>query len=471
MTIADKNTRTLIVAYSVVTVISVVTGAAGNWYFLLGVPVLVLYAFLAVVDFKKLFFLLLAFLPFTIEVWLPNGTVTDLPTEPMIVSLMGIYILYVLRNGAKLKSGFLRHPITMLLIIHMVWMFFTVLTSQAFIVSLKWFLAKCWYVTTFYFLAGSILRSEEDLKKIVWVVLPPLLITVVYVTVRHAAYDFSFADVHRVMSPFYRNKVMYACMLTVFIPFVWYGMKWYNRFSIKWWFLLIALLLLMMGVQFSFTRAAYVSLLLATGAYFVIKWRLMKLAVGFAFIFFIFLVASQLYDRHWLDQKPVYEKTITHDSFEELLSATTKGQDVSTMERVYRWVAAAHMISERPFTGFGPGTFTTFYKSYTVAGFRTYVSDNKEGSGVHSYYLQTLVDQGVPGAVLFILLLVMVLLKAEQVYHKTTILERKRVVLVAALTAVIIDSLLLMNDLVETDKIGSFFFLSMAIIVNMDLDK
>ena len=106
-----------------------------------------------------------------------------------------------------------------------------------------------------------------------------------------------------------------------------------------------------------------------------------------------------------------------------------------------------------------------------MAGFRTYVSENKEGSGIHCYYLQTLVDQGFPGALLFILLVVVVLLKAESVYHKSSSPERKRVVLMVALTTVVIDSLLLMNDLVETDKVGSFFFLSMAVIVNMDLEE
>ncbi len=471
MTLADRNTRNLIMAFSAITVISVVAAMAGNWYFLLGIPALALYTYLAVVDFKQLFFLLLAFLPITVEVWLPNGTVTDLPTEPMMVSLMGIYLLYVLRNGATMKAGFVRHPITVILLLHLGWTLFTVLISQAFVVSLKWFLAKCWYVSTFYFLAGSLLRSEKELKKVLWVVLPPLLFTVVYVTVRHAAYGFTFAHVYKVMSPFYRNKVMYACMLVVFIPFVWYGLKWYRRYSFAWFFLAIGLVLMLIGVQFSYTRAAYLSLVGAVGAYYVIKWRLMKPAIGLAALGVLLFVASQLHNRHWLDEKPDYEKTITHERFDELLSATTKGQDVSTMERVYRWVAAGNMIAEKPLTGFGPGTFTTFYKSYTVAGFRTYVSENKEGSGIHCYYLQTMVDQGIPGALLFILLVVVVLLKAESVYHKTTSLERKRVVLMVALSTVIIDSLLLMNDLVETDKIGSFFFLSMAVIVNMDLEE
>lgn len=139
------------------------------------------------------------------------------------------------------------------------------------------------------------------------------------------------------------------------------------------------------------------------------------------------------------------------------------------MERVYRWVAAGHMVAERPWLGWGPGTFTNFYKTYTLAGFRTYVSDNKEGSGIHCYYLMTLVEQGFIGLLLFVGLVFLVLLKGEIVYHQTKDPSRRRMLLAVLTTTVIIDGLLLINDLVETDKIGSFFFLCMAVIVNVDL--
>ena len=68
---------------------------------------------------------------------------------------------------------------------------------------------------------------------------------------------------------------------------------------------------------------------------------------------------------------------ITHDDFDDLLSATTKGQDVSTMERVYRWVAGGHMVAEKPWLGFGPSTFTEFYKSYQSA--YLVIADNPNG--------------------------------------------------------------------------------------------
>lgn len=469
MTFTDQQTRTLLIGFSAITVVSLLVGLAGNWWFLAGVPALVILAYLLVVDYRKVFYLLFFCIPLTVEVWLPNGVVTDMPTEQMAVVLMGVYFLYVLRQGKSMRSDFVKHPISLALMVHLGWLFFTAITSQDFIISLKFSLAKVWYVTTFFFMAGSILKTDKDLRTLMWVVLVPLVFTILYVLKGHAAYGFSFADVNHVMYPFYRNKVAYACMLTIFLPFVWFVRQTYRRWSAPWLVLVLVTVLILVGIQFSYTRAAFVTLALAIGAYWVVRWRLMKPTLAVAAMLACLYVAGMVSHRNYLDHKPTYEKTITHEDFNDLLNATTKGQDVSTMERVYRWVAGGHMVGERPWLGFGPGTFTAYYKTYTLHGFRTYVSDNKEGSGIHCYYLMTAVEQGYFGALLFVALVFVVLLKGEIIYHQTADPHQKRMVMMVLMTTVIIDGLLLMNDLVESDKVGSFFFLCMAVLVNMDL--
>ena len=81
----------------------------------------------------------------------------------------------------------------------------------------------------------------------------------------------------------------------------------------------------------------------------------------------------------------------------------------------------------------------------------------------------TAIEQGIFGLILFLLLSFYALLLGERVYHQATSPANKRLVLMAILSLVIIDALLLINDVVETDKVGSFFFMAMAILVNMDL--
>jgi O-antigen ligase len=172
---------------------------------------------------------------------------------------------------------------------------------------------------------------------------------------------------------------------------------------------------------------------------------------------------------NWLLFAPEYEKAVTHARFESLLEATTKLEDISTMERVYRWVAASYMIRERPWTGFGPGTFYTYYKNYTVSSFKTYVSNNPERSGIHNYYLMMAVEQGLPGLLFFLIFSIVTMLNGQRVFHQTRNASRRRTLIAAVLCFTLVDMLMLMNDLVETDKIGSLFFICAALVVNVDL--
>ena len=120
-------------------------------------------------------------------------------------------------------------------------------------------------------------------------------------------------------------------------------------------------------------------------------------------------------------------------------------------------------------TGFGPGTFYFYYQKYTVSGFKTYVSDNPEHSGIHNYYLMTTVEQGLPGLFFFLIFCLVTMLQGQRIYQRTTDPSRRRTLTAAILCFILIDLLMLMNDFVETDKIGSLFFLSASILVNIDL--
>jgi O-antigen ligase len=165
--------------------------------------------------------------------------------------------------------------------------------------------------------------------------------------------------------------------------------------------------------------------------------------------------------------RPDYEKTIWHGGdFSAHLASTYKFQDASGMERVYRWVAAARMIGDKPVTGSGAATFYPEYKRYTVTSFRTYVSDNREHSTAHNYFLLLTAEQGFPGFILFCALLATALLTAERLYHRSLHRpEVRRIVVAVALSLVIILFHLFLNELIEVDKIGSVFFVIMAVLI------
>lgn len=456
-------------AWSLLVTLSIFAAIASGWYVLVGLPVLLMLGYLGVVDYRKLYFLLLFFIPLSTEVTLPNGFGTDLPAEPLIIGLMMVYGLHVVSRSKEVDTSFMRHPLTLILIVHVGWILVTTITSTDTTISLKWFLAKIWYVVVFYFLSGAVLKSERSLQRLFWAVFLPLLITVMVILLRHAGMGFSFDTINKVVGPFYRNHVNYACILVLFFPFTWFAVGWYRRWSAKWWLIVLGMVVLFVALYFTYTRAAYVALLASAGAYWVVRWRLTKLVLGLALVAVIALVMYLASSNRYLELAPNYQKTVTHTRFDNLLEATYKGEDISTMERVYRWIAGFNMYQQKPLVGFGPGTFPVSYKPYTVHSFRTYVSDNPEKSGIHSYYLMTMAEQGIPGLILFLALIFYTLIKGERVFHESEDKNSRRIVLMPMLSLVAIDTLLIINDMVETDKVGSFFFICMAIIVNCDL--
>lgn len=462
--------RTLVLSFVAVVLLSVFAAAASGYYFLAGLPLVFIGAYLAIVDFKPIYWLLIICIPISTEIQLPGGLGTDLPTEPLIVGLMVLFGLFVLSNLKSLSLDLLRHPLSLILMLHLAWLATTTITSDLFFVSLKFLLAKIWYVVTFFGLSAYLLRTEKDFRQFFWMFFWPFMLVVLIILLRHALLGFSFQGIHSIMHPFQRNHVNYAAALALFYPFMVIMLGRYERWSKEWIILAGALVIVLIAIYFSYTRAAYLSLLIALGTYFILRWRLMRYALIGAGLAAIVGVVYMVSDNTYLDYAPNYDRTISHERFDNLIEATYKMEDISTMERVYRWVAAGHMTPERPIFGWGPGNFVNFYKPFAVTSFRTYVSDNPEQSGVHSYFVMTLVEQGLPGLVIFLALLVVFFLRAEYLYHALAAFPvRQNIVLTVVLSMTIITAFLLINDLIETDKIGSFFFINLAVFVNQDL--
>lgn len=456
-------------AFGVIIAASLLIALATEWYLLALVPVGLLGVYITLMDYRKIYYLLLACLPLSTEYYFPNGFGTDLPTEPITVGLMLVFIFQVFHDRQFVQFSFLKHPITLFILAHLGWIIITTITSSQHLVSIKYMLAKIWYIVVFYFLTGSLLRTTKQIKTAFWWILIPLLATMIYVNIGHAGYGFSFDSIYRVLSPFYRNHVAYACIMAIFFPFVWYAIYWYwEKRGLRWLLIAIALFFVS-SIYFSYTRAAYVALLLLPIIYFIIRLKWMLYAIGVGLLSLVIGLSFMAQQNNYLEYAPNYEKTITHTEFDNLLEATYKLEDISTMERFHRWIGGFFMVEEKPLVGFGPGNFYDFYKPYTVNSFRTYVSENPEQSGIHNYYLMTAVEQGIPGLLLFLMLCCYVLMKGQYLYHQTPSKFHRTHILAALFSFIVICAVLIINDLIETDKVGSFFFISLALLVNLDL--
>jgi len=471
LALPEHPQKGFVAAFVLLILAAVFGGVAADAWWLMLAPAVLLVLYLCAVDFRPVFWMLMASLPLSIEMELPGGLGTDLPSEPLMWLLTAVSGAWFLSNWRRVDARFLKHPISLLLLAHLSWMIVCTANSQDFSISFKFLLAKGWYVVVFYFLAAHLLNTETDYKKLVWFIFGTATFTVMFVLARHSGKGFAFADVNYSMYPFYRNKVVYACFLAAFLPFVWYNTYRYKRFSTLWWVLIFGILLYLIGINFAFTRAAYLALVFAVGLYFIVRLRFMKFFLGISAAVIVLFVGFVKYQDNWLLFSPDYERAIEHKRFENLLEATTRLEDISTMERVYRWVAGTNMVKEKPLAGFGPGTFYFYYKNYTVTSFKTYVSDNPERSGMHNYYLMTTVEQGLPGLIIFLLLVGYTANFGQKLYFALPDKPRRRQLLASLMCFLIICFLMLMNDFVETDKIGSLFFMSLAMIVNLDIGR
>jgi O-antigen ligase len=256
-------------------------------------------------------------------------------------------------------------------------------------------------------------------------------------------------------------------MLMTLVPVLWLARQRANR-TLGWD---LAIACILAALYFSFARGAWLALIVGLLAYLLLQKRL--LVYGYAMtlllLFAVFIWLKQ--DDRYLQYAPDYKTTIFHPEFSEHWRATYQGKDVSTVERFYRWIAGVRMIEEKPITGFGPSSFYSTYRPYTVPAYRTWVSNNPQKSTIHNYFLLTAVEQGIPGLILFLLLFGAILFYAERIYHTGQADWQRQMAAGIGVIVVMLGVVNFWSDLIETDKIGSLFFLSISLLLILDGER
>ena len=435
----------------------------GSLLVLAAVPVLMLLV-TGLIKPSFIFFLLLFTIPLSTEYQFSTTLGTDIPDEALMWLLTPMIIFMLIRNR-EVPEALLQNKIMVVLLVSLYWTLITVLLSGSPFISLKFLLAKIWYIVPFVLGALLFLRERKDHLLAGNLVLIPMLFTVIVILLRHGLEGFSFESVNDVTVPFFRNHVNYGALLVCMIPVAW-GLY---KAGYKFW--LVGLIILLAGLFFSYSRGAWLALGAALIVVYFIRKNALQWLIGIAVVSVILVTAWFIDDNRYLKYRPQFEKTIYHASFDEHMAATYKMQDMSTVERFYRWIAAVNMAREEPITGSGPNSFYPMYKSYVANDFRTYVSDNPEKSTVHNYFLLLLAEQGVPGLALFTVLYIMMLMTAQKIYHISTDRHTKGLMLVIGAVLGMIGVLIFLSDLIETDKIGSVFYLCAGALLDRKIDR
>ncbi|HKK62092.1 MAG TPA: O-antigen ligase family protein [Bacteroidales bacterium] len=400
-----------------------------------------------------------------------GGTAIDmyLPTEPLLALILLVYILRYLK-GHRTDIRILRHPVTLSIYFYLAWMVITIITSSNPVVSLKFFISRLWFIVGFYMLAVEMFVNRKVMKRYVWLYIVSFSIVIIYTLVRHSAYGFDNQMMaHSMMQPFFKDHTSYGATLAMLLPVI-IGFlaiakrgDWNSR-------VLIALLLIFFitATVFSYTRAAWVSLLGGFMVWLAIRLRIRieiigLIAVGLIVAFFMFKPMIML-------QLEKNSQSSSGDLAEHVQSISNISNDQSNLERINRWSCAIRMWQERPVFGFGPGTYQFEYARFQRSYQRTRISTNFGDRGTaHSEYLGPLSESGLLGMISVILIVIMTIYTGIKVH----INARSRYIKIFSL-AVLIGIITyyihgVLNNFLDTDKASALFWGYTAMLVAMDL--
>jgi O-antigen ligase len=444
--------------------------AISTWYHSL-LPAFIPFIFLLVPAIIKrpvlLFYLLLIAIPLSTEYKFTDTLGTDFPDEFLMITATVIFILMITNDPSLPGKKLFRHLLFALLLIHFCWILVCTVYSTNVLLSVKYVLAKIWYIIAFVLLPPLFLKTKRSILIAAWCLLVPMLLIAFTGMLRHAAVGFSFEKINSTLTPFFRNHVNYGAMLVCMLPVATAAIYLSKHKSGRHWAIL-AFLIFLPALILSYSRGAWLSVIVALMAIGAVKknaihWMFLSIIILIT-IFAVWLANNNKY----LDFRPDFAKTIFHTDFQQHLAATYHGRDLSTAERFYRWTSVKNLVVAKPLTGVGPNNFYDNYKPFATAVFKTYVSDNKEHSTVHNYFLLLLTEQGIVGVVIFTALLFGMFWYLQKIYHDAQDAFYKTFALTITAILAMIVTVNSLSDLIETDKIGSLFFLCLGCILTFN---
>lgn len=434
------------------------------------VPFALFIVALALLAMDKLLLLIAFLTPLSVnltEMGLGLGVGMALPTDPLMFGILLIFALRVFHEG-----GFDRrvvwHPISLIIILQLVWMFFTSMTSTMPMVSFKFLVSRLWYVVSFYFLATQLFKRREQIVRFFWAYIIGLALVIVYTVYQHYLNDFDEQAAHWVMSPFFKDHTSYGALLAFFFPAL-LGLTFINTKSNQMRALMgIVILVFTVGIILSYTRAAWLSLIAA-----LIVYLLMVFKVRFQYILFILAIvvgAFVMVQDELLMKLEKNDQDSSGDLAEHVQSMSNISTDASNLERINRWKSAWRMFLDKPVMGFGPNTYQFQYAPYQHPDEKTIISTNNADMGnAHSEYLGPLAEQGFLGPVWVLLLVGVLFFKGITLYIKLPPGQLRMLTVIATLGLVTYWTHAFLNNFLDTDKASVAVWGCLAVLTAIEV--
>ncbi len=339
-----------------------------NKYLLAALPLGLVFVLIAVYRFNWLFWMVLFFVPLSIPLK-EFSTGLDinmfLPTEPILAGMLIIFLFRLALDGGYDRQV-LRHPVTRIILLQVGWMLITSITSTMPIVSFKFLLSRLWFLSVFFFMAVQFFKDPGNIRRYLWTLMIPLAGIIVVITIKHASLGlFDQKASNPAVDPFFNDHTLYGAVLSLFLPI---AAGYIINSPFKLWMktgAFIVLSLILIGLVFSYSRAAWISVAGGIAALLLIIFKVpgKTVLLGFALLVVGFLI----FGKTVLMKMEGNNQDSSDNLGKHIESISNISTDASNLERLNRWSCAIRMFEEKPVFGFGPGTYMFQYAPFQKA--------------------------------------------------------------------------------------------------------
>lgn len=438
-----------------------------NNYLFFALPLVLGVLLLYIFSLDKVMMIISFLVPLSVVLEEFEQLAVSLPSEPMLAGVLLLFIAKLLYDG-KYDRSVARHPVSIVIYCMFAWMVVTAITSEMPVVSLKFIVARMWFIVPSFFLGALLFKKPKNIDWFIWLYIASLCIVIVYTTINHAKNGFDGDSAHWVMTPFYNDHTAYGAALAIYLIYaITYallpGIKTSRRVLI-----ICATGMLSLAMVLSSCRAAWVSLAAAVA---VLICVLLKIKFRWILTALLILVGLFFTFRHQIiDTLEHNNQDASGDIVENIQSITNISTDASNLERINRWQSAFRLFSERPVFGWGPGTYQFVYAPYQMSKEKTIISTNAgDGGNAHSEYIGPLAEQGFMGTILMLTLVITVVFSGLKAHHRAKNKKAKIMALGATLAFFSYFVHGFLNNFLDTDKLAIPVWSCAALIVVIDL--
>ena len=422
------------------------------YFSLASIGLIAVYAAIFYTDFTFLSIAFLTPLSINIEEYTQSFGLY-IPTEPLLFGMMVLLLMMNIRKQL-FPVEIWKNSIIWAVIFYVFLVFITSITSSQPIISFKFLLARLWFMVPLLLYGPVVFQKAKNIRTFAWLYVIGMMIAIFYTLIVHASYGFGEKEGHWVMWPFFKDHTIYGAMVAFTIPMV-FGLYFSKKHSpLIQAILLFFIALNLVGLYFSYTRAAWLSVFAAVGVWALIHFRIkFSLLASATAIIGIALFFS--WDAIQMDMARNKSEHTTEDFGKKLESATNVTTDASNLERLNRWSCAISMFEDRPFFGYGPGTYSFEYARFQEPENLTIISTNFGDAGnAHSEYLGPMAEMGFMGLIAMLLIVTAIFYKGITLYYKWPARdsEMKTIILMMILSLVTYFVHAFLNNFLDTDK-------------------